>query len=501
MSGATEMGRPARRHAGGRPGTVGNSIHETTPSRLLALGDLTAILVGFVAALGTLGGASLAGTALAVIGAVMLGLAAIRMQRLWDSTVTAVRWVELAKVTRVAAVLGAGVLVADRIPGSPVHLWPGLAAAAAVWLLLVAWRSAYRSWLTLQRRNGRFTQQVLVVGTDRRTLELVRTLEVHPEAGMRVVGLVGSRRAARAAGYGELWLGDMADAADVLTSTPSECVMVGSTDDVSPALLDTLVRGTSGRQVFLVPSVGAVDPARITSSAVANETLMCVEPAETSTIGLSLKRAFDVLVAAAMLVITSPVLLVAAILIKRTDGGPVFFRQQRVGKDDQEFGMLKFRTMVVDAEARLAEMQRDNQRSGPLFKLANDPRVTRIGNFLRRTSLDELPQLINVLKGDMSLVGPRPALRREVEAFPADLRDRHRVRPGITGLWQVEARDNPAFDAYQRLDLFYVKNWSLMLDIGILLGTAEQLLMRPFVSRRQGEMATVTAMPSIAAAA
>ena len=228
---------------------------------------------------------------------------------------------------------------------------------------------------------------------------------------------------------------------------------------------------------------------------------MCVGPTETSTIGLGLKRAFDVLVAAAMLVITSPVLLVAAILIKRTDGGPVFFRQQRVGKDDQEFGMLKFRTMVVDAEARLAEMQRDNQRSGPLFKLANDPRVTRIGNFLRRTSLDELPQLINVLKGDMSLVGPRPALRREVEAFPADLRDRHRVRPGITGLWQVEARDNPAFDAYQRLDLFYVKNWSLMLDVVILLGTAEQLLMRPFVSRRQGEMATVTAMPSIAAAA
>ena len=191
MSGATEIGRPARRHAGGRPGTVGNSIHQTTPRRLLALGDLTAILVGFVAALGTLGGASLAGTALAVVGAVMLGLAAIRMQRLWDSTVTTVRSVELAKVTRVAAVLGAGVLVADRIAGSPVRLWPGLAAAAAVWLLLMAWRSAYRSWLTLQRRNGQFTQQVLVVGTDRRTLEAVRTFEVHPEAGMRVIGLVG----------------------------------------------------------------------------------------------------------------------------------------------------------------------------------------------------------------------------------------------------------------------------------------------------------------------
>ena len=154
-------------------------------------------------------------------------------------------------------------------------------------------------------------------------------------------------------------------------------------------------------------------------------------------------------------------LAVIAILVKREDGGPVLFRQQRVGRGDAEFGMLKFRTMVVDAEARLAAMQADNQRTGPLFKMARDPRITRIGHVLRRTSLDELPQLINVLKGDMSLIGPRPALRREVDEFPADLHDRHHVRPGITGLWQVEARDNPAFDAYHRLDLHYVENWSL----------------------------------------
>ena len=191
MSGATEIGRPARRHAGGRPGTVGNSIHETTPRRLLALGDLTVILVGFVAALGTLGGASLAGTALAVIGAVLLGLAAIRMQRLWDSTVIAVRWVELAKVTRVAAVLGAGVLVADRIPGSPVHLWPGLAAGAAVWLLLVAWRSAYRSWLAAAAQRS--VHPAGARGRDRSPDHGAGPhVEVHPEAGMHVVGLVGS---------------------------------------------------------------------------------------------------------------------------------------------------------------------------------------------------------------------------------------------------------------------------------------------------------------------
>ena len=182
--------------------------------------------------------------------------------------------------------------------------------------------------------------------------------------------------------------------------------------------------------------------------------------------------------------ITSPLFVLVAILVKRTDGGPVLFRQQRVGQADRHFEMIKFRTMVVDAEARLAGLERDNQRSGPLFKLVRDPRVTRVGHLLRTTSLDELPQLINVLKGEMSLVGPRPALRREVDAFPVELHRRHSVRPGITGLWQVEARDNPAFDAYQRLDLFYVENWSLSLDLVILLGTAEQLVLRPF--RRRG---------------
>ena len=141
------------------------------------------------------------------------------------------------------------------------------------------------------------------------------------------------------------------------------------------------------------------------------------------------------------------------------------------------------------------------QRSGPLFKLGIDPRVTKIGNFLRKTSLDELPQLINVLKGEMSLVGPRPALRSEVDEFPVELRRRHRVRPGITGLWQVEARDNPAFDAYQRLDLFYVENWSLALDVVIMLGTAEQMLLRPFLSRSRGELAAPIAATEVATAA
>ena len=250
--------------------------------------------------------------------------------------------------------------------------------------------------------------------------------------------------------------------------------------------------------MFAVPVRGGIDARRVSTAAFANETLLHVEQSELSPLAWGLKRTFDVVVASILLVLTSPLFAVIAVAIKATDRGPVLFRQQRVGRDEQDFELLKFRTMVVDAEARLAEVQAENARSGPLFKLAVDPRVTRVGRFLRATSLDELPQLINVVRGDMSLVGPRPALRREVDAFTSELRLRHGVRPGITGLWQVEARDNPAFDAYTRLDLFYVKNWSLSLDIVIMLGTAEQLVLRPFLGRKTGEMA---AGPSTAAPA
>jgi lipopolysaccharide/colanic/teichoic acid biosynthesis glycosyltransferase len=179
-----------------------------------------------------------------------------------------------------------------------------------------------------------------------------------------------------------------------------------------------------------------------------------------------------------VILLTSPILIVAAICIVLTDRGPVLFRQVRVGRNGKLFTLYKFRTMVVNAEQLMAELQRANERSGPLFKMQGDPRVTRIGRLLRLTSIDEIPQLLNVLKGQMSLVGPRPALPREVLEFDTDLRRRETVNPGITGLWQVEARDSPSFDAYRRLDLFYVDNWTITGDLEILLDTFEHLLGR-----------------------
>jgi lipopolysaccharide/colanic/teichoic acid biosynthesis glycosyltransferase len=156
----------------------------------------------------------------------------------------------------------------------------------------------------------------------------------------------------------------------------------------------------------------------------------------------------------------------------------VFFAQERVGRDGGTFTLYKLRTMVVDAESRRAELEADNERGGPLFKLSDDPRVTRFGRLLRATSIDEIPQLFNVLQGAMSLVGPRPALPSEVEEFDDDLRRRTRVKPGVTGLWQVEARDSENFDLYRRYDLLYVDNWSVTLDLAILARTVAAVGLR-----------------------
>jgi len=165
------------------------------------------------------------------------------------------------------------------------------------------------------------------------------------------------------------------------------------------------------------------------------------------------------------------VLLVAAIAIKLDSRGPVLFKQSRVGRDSEPFAILKLRSMVQDAEAQLIDLAHANEADGPLFKIKDDPRITRVGRLIRRTSIDEIPQLWNVLKGEMSLVGPRPALRHETEAWDPLLTQRLRVKPGLTGMWQVNGRSESSFEDYTRLDLYYVDNWSLLTDIAILAKT------------------------------
>lgn len=200
-----------------------------------------------------------------------------------------------------------------------------------------------------------------------------------------------------------------------------------------------------------------------------------------------LKRGIDVGLGTVLLIIALPVMLLGALAVKLHDGGPVIFRQERVGRAGARFVLYKLRTMVPDAERHQELLRSRNQRNGgPLFKLADDPRVTRVGRFLRAASIDELPQLVNVLMGSMSLVGPRPATPTEVAQFDVQLLSRLAVLPGVTGLWQVQGRDDPSFETYRRLDLFYLANRSLLFDLVILLATVKVVLGRALAALAGG---------------
>jgi exopolysaccharide biosynthesis polyprenyl glycosylphosphotransferase len=197
---------------------------------------------------------------------------------------------------------------------------------------------------------------------------------------------------------------------------------------------------------------------------------------EAPVIGMMLKRVLDISLSSMGLVLLSPFLLAIAIAVRLDSNGPVFYGSERIGKKGRVFRCIKFRTMVQDAEMKRAEILHMNERDSVLFKITNDPRITNLGRVLRKYSLDELPQLMNVLRGDMSLVGPRPPIASEVKRYELNHLRRLDVVPGITGLWQVQARQDPSFDSYISLDTAYIENWSLWLDIKILIRTVAVVL-------------------------
>jgi exopolysaccharide biosynthesis polyprenyl glycosylphosphotransferase len=211
---------------------------------------------------------------------------------------------------------------------------------------------------------------------------------------------------------------------------------------------------------------------------VGGQVALTMRPPNHHLVSVLVKSLLDRVLAASALLVLAPLMLVIAAAVRLTSPGPAVFRQERTGRDGKPFTMLKFRTMVVDAEERLADLRLYNEGAGPLFKLANDPRITPVGRVLRRTSLDELPQLLNVLRGDMSLVGPRPALPKETEAYSEWVWRRLHVRPGLTGLWQVSGRSQLTWEESIRIDLEYVNNWNLRLDLRILARTLRAVVAR-----------------------
>ncbi|HKN49954.1 MAG TPA: sugar transferase, partial [Actinomycetota bacterium] len=329
------------------------------------------------------------------------------------------------------------------------------------------------------RRAGRHSRPIVIIGANEEGYDLYRLVGNHPELGFRVCSVVGSPADVADRGYDVPWLGDINHVVDAVRLAGANGVLVAASA-LPSAQLNRVVRDllVAGVHVHLSSGIRGIDVRRMRAQPMAHEPLFYLEPVSLARWQTVTKRALDLALSGIGLLLAAPVLAACALAIKLSDKGPVFFRQQRVGQDGKPFTILKLRTMVVDAEARLADLVEKNQREGVLFKLADDPRVTKIGRILRATSLDELPQLINVARGDMSLVGPRPALPIEVAQFDEELLARQRVRPGITGLWQVEARDSASFQAYQRLDLFYVENWSVSLDLAILLSTVQTVASR-----------------------
>jgi exopolysaccharide biosynthesis polyprenyl glycosylphosphotransferase len=334
-------------------------------------------------------------------------------------------------------------------------------------------REIRRSW-----SHGELTFDTLIVGTNQEAGHLADLL-TSSKLGYRPLGFV--RTSADPAMDGSLpALGSIGQLRELIHETGANCVFVAATAVQAADLKHVLkARRLDGIEIRVTANVPAMlATTRVTPRSVGGLMTLSINAVRLTQAQAFAKRTFDVVVSTVGLLLIWPLLLAVAIAIKLDGhGGAVLFRQQRVGRHRQLFTLLKFRTMVLEAEDRLAELAGRNEADGPLFKLRDDPRITRVGRFLRRYSLDELPQLFNVLKGEMSLVGPRPPLPTEVALYEDWQLDRLEVRPGITGLWQVSGRSELSFDEYVRLDLFYIENWSMLYDLFVVAKTIPILLM------------------------
>jgi exopolysaccharide biosynthesis polyprenyl glycosylphosphotransferase len=356
---------------------------------------------------------------------------------------------------------------------------------AAFWVLdtgvTVLGRFVLRYSLAHIRLQGRNLRHMMIVGTNPRAVEFARKIGKRPELGYHLIGFVdqtsGMDSNFKKTGY------PLVTDFNGFPSFLRDHVI----DEVVIALPMKSLYGEASTIAALCEEQGILvryfsNPfnlklAQSRADQFEDDTIITLTNGRMQGVSLFFKRVLDTVVSFAAILLLTPLFLIVGLWIRFTSPGPVFFVQERVGLNKRRFRLYKFRTMVADAEKRLAELEQLNEVSGPVFKIKNDPRITPIGKFLRKTSIDELPQLINVLKGDMSLVGPRPLPVRDYEGFDEDWhRRRFSVRPGITCLWQVNGRSNTSFDKWMKLDMEYIDKWSLALDLKILLKTIPAVL-------------------------
>ena len=351
-------------------------------------------------------------------------------------------------------------------------------ALPSMTLLDVLVRFRLRKRLHRQRSRGRCMRKLVAVGYPDVIAGLATTLARDTHHGLSVVAacVVGSDLPRTIAGIPVI--GGLDDVADVVQGCQADIVAVLACHEMIGDRLRDLAWSLerTGTDLCVAPALLDVAGPRTTIRPTAGLPLLHLDHPEFRGIRRLVKSAFDRVVACFALVLLLPVFAVLALAIRLDDGAPVFFRQVRVGKDGRPFALYKFRTMVTDAEQLKLDLRALNDCDGVLFKMRDDPRVTRVGRLLRHYSLDELPQLVNVLTGDMSLVGPRPALPEETSEYCYQMRRRLAVKPGITGLWQVNGRSNLPWDEAVRLDIRYVENWSFALDLQILWKTCSAVL-------------------------
>ncbi|MHB0976436.1 MAG: sugar transferase [Candidatus Aquicultorales bacterium] len=316
-------------------------------------------------------------------------------------------------------------------------------------------------------RTG-FASPVLMIGTNEEAIQVAESIAKDFDFGFRVAGFLGEGRYATGAPV----LGRLEELQETVARNHIESAVVVPSAVESreiPGVLKTL--GGLNVDTYVSPSLTDILASRARVQPLGGVPLIALHSVEFSGISFLTKRAIDLAGAAAICVALSPLLAGIAVMIKLDSPGPVLFRQERGGRDGKLFRIYKFRTMVADAETRLQGLAELNEADGPLFKMKNDPRITRVGSVLRRFSLDELPQLFNVLKGEMSLVGPRPALPDEIREYSERHMQRLKTLPGMTGYWQVNGRSETSFEEMVKMDIYYIENWSPLFDFYILART------------------------------
>jgi exopolysaccharide biosynthesis polyprenyl glycosylphosphotransferase len=408
------------------------------------------------------------------VGLLLAWLLSLRLMRCYDDKVLGYGADEYRRVAAASLRLAGAVAIAGYLADVGVARgFLGIAFLVGTGTLVVS-RFAIRKHLHRQRSRGRgWSRQMVVVGDGAHVLELVRQLQREPYAGYRVVGAclpepLVTPEPQRLGGVPIV--GSFRTVIDAAVANGADTIAVTGAGELTAARLRRLgwqLEGT-GIDLVLAPALTDVAGPRIHTQPVAGLPLIHVEAPEFRGGRKVVKGLVDRAVALLAVTVLAPLIVLIAVAVLLDTGRPVLFRQTRVGRGGRPFAVLKFRTMVVDADAMLSRLEVRNETDGLLFKIRRDPRVTRVGRFLRKWSLDELPQLFNVLSGQMSLVGPRPPLPTEVARYDGDLARRLLVKPGMTGLWQVSGRSDLSFEDGIRLDLYYVENWSLTADLAIL---------------------------------